>query len=277
MRRIAHAAFAALFFCAAPTLASEPRLSNEGRAEKLFQSAAKKFDSGDHDGACADFGESLKLGPKLGTLLNLALCHETVGKLVTAWEEFGHAAAWAAQNNQRDRLEFATQHIRALEPRLPRVVLHLPLDRGVTALDLDGEPLPETRWYLPLFLDPGEHNLAVTAPGKQRLRVAFRVVLSPSDQFVEVPSLADDPKTLTSPERPRNEPPASARRTLGFAGLAGGALGLAGGLTFGVLAIAAESRDESVHDFATISTISVGAGAALAAAGLWLLLSGQGR
>src|SRR5690242_9319584 len=69
---------------------SAPRLSNEGRADVLFHSGEKKFDSGDYAGACVDFSESLKLGPKLGTLLNLALCHETTGRIVTAWSEFTH-------------------------------------------------------------------------------------------------------------------------------------------------------------------------------------------
>ena len=118
--------------------AQQPRLSNDGRAEQLFRSGTQKFDAGKHAEACADFSESLKLGPKLGTLLNLALCHETVGRIATAWQEFHHGAAWASQNNQKDRLEFAVQHIRALETKLPRVILQLPADRAVAQIDLDG-------------------------------------------------------------------------------------------------------------------------------------------
>src|SRR5262249_5770680 len=151
----------------------KPHLSNEGRADVLFHSGEKKFDSGDYAGACHDFSESLKLGPRLGTLLNLALCHETTGKVVTACSEFSHAAAWATQNGQRDRQEYATMHIRSLEPKLPRVVLQLPTQR-VESIDVDGEPVPEPRWYLPLYMDPGEHHLAVIAPGKKRTAVSFR-------------------------------------------------------------------------------------------------------
>jgi tetratricopeptide (TPR) repeat protein len=240
-------------------------LSNEARAEKYFRSGEQKFDSGDYAGACEDFSESLKLGPKLGTLLNLALCHETTGKLVTAWHEFTHAAAWAAQNNQRDRHEYATQHIRALEPRLPRIVLQLPATRPIESIDLDGEPVPEHRWYLPLYLDPGEHHLAVSAPGKRRTTVAFRVVSSPTDQLVMVPPLADDiralnPTTTVDPTR----------RTLGLTGLGLGALAFIAGTTFGVLALGADSHD-TLKDAATLSTASFVTSAAFAVVGGWLL------
>jgi hypothetical protein len=247
---------------------TEVRLSNDGRAEQLFHAGQKKFDAGDYDGACADFAESLKLGPKLGALLNLALCHETTGKFVTAWNEFSHGAAWAAQNNQRDRLEFAVQHVRSLEPRLPRVVLQMPANRAIGSIDLDGEPVPEHRWYMPLFLDPGEHLLAVAAPGKKRTTVAFRVILSPSEQVVMVPPLTNDAgPTPAQATQPRDD---ATRRLLGLVGLGMGAAGLAVGTTFGVLAITGDAK-EDVTGHATVSTIAFVAGAGFAAGGGWLL------
>jgi hypothetical protein len=260
---------------ASPSFAQPPRsepLSNEGRADQLFRAGEKKFDSGNYAGACADFSESLKLGPKLGTLLNLALCHETVGKPVTAWHEFSHAAAWAAQNNQRDRHDFAIQHARALEPKLPRVALQLPADHAISGLDLDGEPVPEHRWYLPLYLDPGEHRLGITAPGKQRTTVAFRVTASPGDQFVYVPRLPDE-----VPPPPAQKPACASphvdatRRLLGLAGLGVGATGAIVGTTFGALAIAGDERDPGVRDHATVATVAFITGAAFAAIGGWFL------
>jgi hypothetical protein len=147
------------------------------------------------------------------------------------------------------------------------VVLQLPADRAIDGLDIDGEPVPEPRWYLPLYLDPGEHRLAVTAPGKRRTTVSFRVTTSPTDQLVYVPSLADDdgsrPGTVIDPTR----------RVLGFIGLGAGVAGLAVGTTFGVLAVTADERDPIVRDRATVATVAFVAGAAFAAAGGWLLWS----
>lgn len=246
--------------------------SNEARADQLFHSGEKKFDSGDYAGACKDFAESLKLGPKLGTLLNLALCHETTGKLVTAWSEFSHGAAWAAQNNQRDRLEFAAQHVRSLEPRLPRIVLQLPASRAIESIDLDGEPVPEQQWYLPLYLDSGEHRLAVSAPGKRRTTIAFRVSPSPGDQIVMVPRLDDD----TAPRPPTKPTEDPTRRMLGLTALGVGAVGLVVGTTFGVMAAGADTVD-SASGNATAATIAFISGAAFAATGGWLLWTSTPR
>lgn len=222
-----------------------PGVSNEMRAEYLFRSGEKKFDSGKYAEACADFSESLRLGPKLGTLLNLALCHETVGKPATAWGEFHHGAAWAAQNGQKDRHDFAMQHALALETKLPRVLLQLPTDRALETVDVDGEPLPDSRWHLPVFLDPGEHSVTISAPGAARNTVKFRVTDSPTEQLVNVPSLSDD---LSRPGPPPPSAPAGLpdpdrfRRVTGIVLAAVGGAGLVIGVTFGILAVG--KRDE---------------------------------
>jgi hypothetical protein len=219
-------------------------VSNEMRAEYLFRSGEKKFDSGQYTEACNDFAESLRLGPKLGTLLNLALCHETVGRTATAWSEYHHGAAWAAQNGQKDRHDFAMSHALALETKLPRVLLQLPKDVAIQSVDVDGEPLPDSRWYLPVFLDAGEHSVTISAPGKQRGNVKFRVTNSPTEQLVSVPSLSDE---VIAPQPPKPLPvipsdPDRTRRITGIALLGAGAAGLAIGITFGVLAV--QKRDD---------------------------------
>lgn len=272
---------------------AQPGMSNEMRAEYLFRSGEKKFDSGQYTEACADFAESLRLGPKLGTLLNLALCHETVGKTATAWSEFHHGAAWAAQNGQKDRHDFAMAHALALETKLPRVLLQLPADRAIGAVDVDGEPLPDSRWYLPVFLDPGEHSVTLSAPGKQRGTVKFRVTASPTEQLVSVPSLQDE--VITEPAKPKPIPPSDpdrTRRIAGIAALGAGAAGLAIGLTFGILAV--DKRDEigsrcsghlctvegadlyrDAQSHATVATVSTVLGLAAGAAGAWLFFTSR--
>ncbi len=202
-------------------------MSNEMRAESMFRSGEKKFDSGRHIEACADFKESLRLAPKLGTLLNLALCHETVGRTATAWSEFHHGAAWAAQNGQKERHDFAMQHVVALATQLPRVRLQLPTASSIASVEVDGEPLPDSHWYLPVFLDPGEHSLALGAPGKRPATVQFRVIRSPTEQLVSVPPLADEPTSADAASRGPSPPttkPDSTRRIAGLAALGAGGL-----------------------------------------------------
>ncbi len=267
--RGALAAFA--ITCVATTASADKPPSSDAQADRLFRAGEKKFDAGDFPGACMDFSESLRLGPKLGTLLNLALCHEQTGKLVTAWSEFAHAAAWAAQNGQRDRVDFAREHVRALDPRLPRVVLQLPADQTLGGIDLDGEPMPETRWYLPLYLDAGQHQLAVSAPGHRRATVAFRVNASPGDQIVIVPNPEVDEAVSSTAQTKAAASAHAGLPTLGLVGIGLGALGLGVGTIYGFRAIAGDDRDPAVHSYATVSTVAFLAGAAAGSAGGYVI------
>jgi tetratricopeptide (TPR) repeat protein len=262
---------AALTASSAEAYADAP-MTKEMRAEQLFRAGEKSYDSGRYAEACSNFEESLKLGPKLGTLLNLALCHETVGKVATAWSEFQYGAAWAAQNNQRDRREFAVAHILSLEPRLPRVSLQLPAATTIATLDVDGDPLPEPRWYLPLYLDPGEHHVVVTSPGKKRSDVSFRVIASPNEQIVTIASLEDAGPAAPAAPSPEADPHAARRKT-GYVLLGVGGAAFVTGAAFGVLAIAADDPD--VKPKATIATLAFVAAGAAAAGGVWLVLSSR--
>ncbi len=109
---------------------------------------------------------------------------------------------------------------------------------------MDGEPLPDSRWHLPVFLDPGEHSVTISAPGAQRSTVKFRVTDSPTEQLVSVPSLSEEVARPAAPP-PRVAGPADpdrVRRTAGIVLAAVGGVGLALGVTFGILAV--EKRDE---------------------------------
>ena len=290
---VASALTSVLTLDAAAHAQGTPGVSNEMRAEYLFREGSKKFDAGKHAQACADFAESLRLGPKLGTLLNLALCHETIGKPATAWSEYHHGAAWAAQNGQKDRHDFALQHAVALETKLPRVLLTLPTDSAIATVDVDGEPLADARWYLPIFLDPGEHSVTLSAPGKQRSTVKFRVILSPTEQLVNVPPLADEVAVASPPPAPTVVlDPDRTRRLAGYVTLGAGGVGLALGLTFGLLATSkrdeigslcagnrcTESGADRYRDAQTkaaVSTWSTVIGASAAAVGGWLVLTSK--
>jgi hypothetical protein len=194
-------------------------------AEGLFRSGLRLFDAGDFDAACASLWASIHIDPKLGALLNLALCHEKQGRTATAWLEFARAAAWAAELGQTNRHDFAAEHGAALEPRLFRVRLVLPAE-PVLAVDVDGEPLPGEERILPLFLDPGDHTITVGAPGRKPYTAVLHVLPGPNVEEVRVPPLQAAPDVRPPPVPP---PPREGRRKapliLGGAGLVAFAFG----------------------------------------------------
>ena len=58
--------------------------SDTAMAEALFQAGRACLERDRVEEACAKFSESQRLEPKLGTLLNLATCHEKLGKTASA-------------------------------------------------------------------------------------------------------------------------------------------------------------------------------------------------
>lgn len=273
--------------------------TRETRAETLFREGTQKLDAGDVDPACDALVESLRLDSKLGTLLNVALCHEKQGKAATAWGEFVAAAAWATDTGRADRRDFAHQHAEELEPLLSRVQLDLTAIPLALA-DVDGRRLLDAQLQLPLFLDPGQHVLTVRAPGKRERSVPFTVPppgplpARPGHavQVVTAPALAEAAETVEPPVPAGANPGDTwgARRVVGASVAGSGVVAVGVGAAFAIQSIV-NLRDASAHctglvcdaqagslrsqaaTSETVSVVALGAGVAALGAGAWLWLT----
>ncbi|MFN0247078.1 MAG: tetratricopeptide repeat protein [Kofleriaceae bacterium] len=103
----------------------QARADDKAAAETLFVNAKKHARAGDVAAACPLFEASYRADPQLGVLLNLADCHEALGRTGIAWAEFREAMEMAARRND-PREDFARRRAQALEPRLIR--LHVVVD-----------------------------------------------------------------------------------------------------------------------------------------------------
>jgi hypothetical protein len=249
--RAALVAVAILVCC--PSVHADER----AQAEVLFQQGKAAMARGDHEKACDLFERSLKMESTTGTLLNLALCHQEVGKVATSWAEFVavEQRSRAANPPQEDRAQFAHEHAAALQPRLSHIRIVLPPEARVDGLvvSVDGVKADEALWDDGVPVDPGTRTVSATAPGKRPWSGPARVDDEKVTTTVTIPVLTDLPKAAPPPPPKAGVDVATleavanarARRTAGY--IVGG-IGVAGAVATGVfsgLAISSQNDEKS--------------------------------
>jgi hypothetical protein len=114
-------------------------------AELAFQQGRAQLEAGEFAAACASFETSLKADPNApGTLLNLGLCNERLGKTATALGWFRRAQFRSAETGMTDYEEAAKTETFSLAVRVPtlKITFANPPAPGGTVL-LDGQQLTE--------------------------------------------------------------------------------------------------------------------------------------
>lgn len=223
----------------APALAvaqNKPSEDNVARADKLFREAQALQES-DLNAACVKFEESYSLNPHaLGTLLNVALCDEKLGRIASALEKFMLARDIAAEqlaSGEKDvaaHKKAAIAHITALGPRIPHVTIEfVPPVLPETTIVIDGRAYTKDK-LAKLPVDPGSHEVVVSAPGYQPYETKFAIAEG-EHHNVAIPRLEKSVSVRRS------------RRTIGI--IVGGA-GAAVGVTGIVLGLVARSRYNDV-------------------------------
>lgn len=189
---LALAASLALVALSAPSSA-DPQADAEAQA--LFEQGRALMKEGHFAEACPRLERSQRLSPSGGTMLNLAACHERLGRVATAWVEYQQALTAAKVDGKDDRARLAAERIAALEGRVPWLTIELdaggeqPTDAVV---ELDDARLDEAALGRPMPVDPGEHRIRIAAGGATH------------DERVE---LAEGDKKTISLATPRRVPP----------------------------------------------------------------------
>jgi hypothetical protein len=270
-------------------------------SQALFEEARQLMLENHLGEACPKFKESLRLDPALGTLLNLALCHEKQGKSATAYLEYTDAVAQAAREGDSERQALAEQRLAALEPHVIRLSIRLAF-RAPTGLwiKLDGTGLDAVALGVPLPVDPGAHTVEYGAPGQASKEIGISV----SESELR-PELSLETLETSAPAAPALPKRASAQTPAPIPGDRGGGMSertLAVGLLFGGSAAAlafgaysgfqagaewskrndhcpdgcdpsAKAFGSNAQRFATISNLSFATSLAAAGAGIYLLVT----
>jgi hypothetical protein len=165
-------------------------------AQALFDEGLRLMNAGQPASACPKFAASQKLDPGMGTKFRLAECYEKVGKTASAWALFIEIGDEARGAKRPDREKIARKRADDLAPKLARmIVLVAPDSASLVALEVrrDGIVLEKAAWDAPMPVDPGEHFLTATAPGKTAWESKPIVAQASKTVEVIIPHLVDAP------------------------------------------------------------------------------------
>jgi hypothetical protein len=283
------------------------RADDRAIAQQAFQEARALMAAGRVAEACPKFAAAAQLSQTAGVRLNLADCYAKLGKTASAWAKASEALSLADRVGDTAAASLARDQMSALQPKLSYLTLVVDRDGAPAGLEitLDGEKIPAPVWGTALPVDPGEHEIGATAPGRQPSstkatitaegsRVSADVVL-PAVQGAPV---APPPATGAAEAGGQASAGGSSWSTGRTLALVSGGLGIVGvgiGTGFGLDASSKKSAyqqhqadgrctdaecatlSQQALTSATASTIAFAAGGALLAAGavLWLTAPGQ--
>ncbi len=252
-------------------------------AEKLFQEGRTLLAAGEFAAACTRFRESNAAEPSVGALANLALCRTKEGKTASAWRAYLDAATLAKSTGDAERERDAANEARQLEPDLARLTISVTDPPAGLVVKRDGEPMPAAQLGRAVPLDPGQYALEASAPNASTWSTTVTIGAARDHQTVQIPALAE----------------LDSGGGLEMAGWIVGGIGVAAlgvGAATGILAmqendalrsdpslcpdargnqcqsLEASDRLSSLETMATVSTVSIGVGAAATVAGVVLLV-----
>lgn len=244
-------------------------------AQSLYDQARKLTAGGQYPDACPKFEESQRLDPTPVTQFWLADCYEHVGRTASAWSSFLDLAAAAKRNGgpkADEREKVARDRANAVQPKLTQLVVAVPAGTRIAGLVVkrDGEALHEGQWGSPVPVDPGNHTIEASAPGKQTwtktqdVEGAGQTVTVQVDALTDAPVAAAVPPAGASPAgspaaaggspapAPVDVPPdtsasSSPLKTVGLVAAGVGVVGLGVGAFFGVKALGKNSDANNGH------------------------------
>jgi hypothetical protein len=178
--------------------------------------------------SCGYFRQSLEKNPQaIGTLMNVALCDEKLGKIASAVERFSEARDRAKEGNLPEYATEAEAHLKMLSPDVPKVTIKFLGERPAGTRVLIGERVIASERYdggKLVNVDPGELVIVVSAPG--RLAYETKLLINKKEQkAIDVPELEKGITTVRS-----------SRKTIGIITTATGGAAFATGAVLGLVA-----------------------------------------
>ena len=238
----------------------------EGVAEALFKQAREDMRRGNVAAACPKFAESERIDPSNGTLLNLVLCEEKLGKVASAWLQAQKLVDRLPAGDPR--IAIAQRRVEALAGRVPKLRVQRSQSAPPVEIELDGVAIGASSLGIELPIDPGPHRITVKAPGRNDVTTELMIEEGQAYEHVAEPGAPMEsaaPPVVQAPvaakpvpapiarlvTQPRSDAPRPAERelesplrSLGWTSAGVGAAALAVSAVLGVMVLDRKSEVE---------------------------------
>lgn len=239
----------------APTLAHAQ--GKGALAETAYNDGRDLYAAGQVAAACAKFQSSMDLDPQRSTLQALAVCREKEEKWASAWQNYLELGRQFSRSGDEEKAQMARGKAGELEKKLLYVVLVMDAPPPGLSITLDGTTLDASLLGSRLPVDPGAHDIVVTATNKKPWKQRVTVGPSPSEQQVKIAALEDAPASegggagnyaMPGPMQ-RQHGFWTTQRAIGAAVGGAGVLAMGGAAVFQVVALSsANQRDKITVD-----------------------------
>lgn len=202
----------------AASLASTASAQDDvARAAVLSREAESLLASGKVDEACAKYDESARLDRRGASVLDLALCREKQGRTGSAYVLYEEAEKKAVEEKRNDRLATARQKKNVLFAKVPRATVNVKDAPDGLVVMVGAVTVPSSQYGKPYPVDPGDHEVVATAPGRAEHRqkvtmgigqrkAIFIPALAPAAGAAAAPPPKSDAPAAAPPKEPAKEP-----------------------------------------------------------------------
>lgn len=211
--RFARAAGGALclVLALAASAAAEPSKEELQVARTLFGQAMAEENQEHWELALAKFESVQAIKSSPAVRFHIALCEEKLGRLAAALSDYEAARVAARSENSKEVLALVEEPIARLTAEVPHLTLTLDSPPADTKIEIDGRNLSTIGFGVPIPLDPGSHEIVVSAPGRVPFKhsvelraksdVGVRVVLAAKIAAVAAAAPPKAPPRARHPER----------------------------------------------------------------------------
>lgn len=231
---------------------ADPSADYNRNANTLTSEGRSHLKAGDAPAALIKFQAAYAIMRAPTTGLEVATAFEAMGKLVEARAMVYRVSQLPAQPNEpfadKQARATAVSALEALNSRIPSLVLRIEgAPKEVVTATVDGEKVSAESLTAPLPLNPGKHEVVVTAPGYRTARATVELVDGESKP-VEVPIGLEREVAPVKPSPPRQQdkPAPTSDNGIVYAGIGvSGALAAVGvGTAIGAWALYGPAEDK---------------------------------